>query len=194
MYVDELKPQHELTKIVPWSNCHWGGRRAAVIHDWNRPKRPETLKRPLTQYLYRGAGLDGETPLFRCPSDKGMWHLQDATLAARIAAADPEYLQQKGKPFYHICGNSYSINPWNTTKDIRKTRVRSPSNVVLAEEATMYLDWRYRVRGPGWHGEYATHNILFLDMHVARMRMDTTEDRGDGWYIPSYFEIMDYYN
>lgn len=162
----------------PWSNCHWGGKRAAWIHDVeNDPPKPEVLGRPLTRYLYRGTGLDQPTPLFECPADVG----------------DPMIENPVGQfPVHYLCGNSYYTNPWNRYKPPGQRRP-SPSSIVLVEDAPMYIDLVRKQQRIGWHGRFSVHNALFLDFHAEAKFMDTRTFVGPGWFVENYFNIMDYY-
>jgi len=160
----------------PWSTCHWGGRRAAYLHDLHDPPRPETLKRPLTNYLYRNATLDDETPLFRCPSDTGT-----------------DYWPEARQAYYVLCGNSYYVNPWGAPPAPWKGKRGATSSVILVEEAPLYIGYAYRKQIPGWHGPFSTHNILFLDFHAERKYTDTREGSGPGWHLANYFDIMNVY-
>jgi prepilin-type N-terminal cleavage/methylation domain-containing protein len=166
-------------KPFPWSNCHWGGKRAAWIHDIvHNPPEPEKLKRPLTNYLYRGAGLDQRTPLFECPDDVGT----------------PLEINPVGLyPVSYLCGNSYYINPWGSFTPDHVPRRPSPSATVLAEDATMFIDLMYGQQNTGWHGRFSTHNMLFLDFHAESKFTDTRVYSGPGWVVENYFNIMDYY-
>jgi prepilin-type N-terminal cleavage/methylation domain-containing protein len=163
----------------PWSNCHWGGKRAAYNHDIvNKPPQPEKLKRPLTNYLYHGASLDSETPLFQCPDDVGT----------------PLYSNPIGScSVYYLCGNSYWTNPWQKFNQVGQRRVKSPSVVVLVEEAPFYFGVAMGLQTDGWHGRFSAHNMLFLDFHAATNLADTHKPCGPGWYAENYFDIMDYY-
>lgn len=163
---------------VPWTNCHWGGKRAAYVHDTQTPPRPEKYKRPLTNYLYRGASLDAETPLFQCPDDAG----------------SPLYVNPVGAhPVYYLCGNSYYTNPWGKFKPAGQQRLQITSMIVLVEEAPMYLGAAQRVQTDGWHGRFSIHNMLFLDFHAETKHVDTSKHFGPGWFIENYIDIMDYY-
>ncbi|HPD32301.1 MAG TPA: prepilin-type N-terminal cleavage/methylation domain-containing protein [Phycisphaerae bacterium] len=162
----------------PWTNCHWGGKRAAWIHTIrNDPPVPETLGRPLTRYLYRGTGLDQPTPLFECPSDVGSPLLENPI---------------GEKPIYYLCGNSYYTNPWESYQPLG-TKRSPPSAVVLVEEGAMYMDLVSGRQNLGWHGRFSTHNALFLDFHAETRFMDTRSYHGPGWVVENYFDIMDYY-
>lgn len=198
-YVNPLPPGMGYRRILPWSNCHWGGRRAALIHyyDSKAPRLPEQYKRPLTDYLYRGASLDRPTPLFECPSDTGPRILRPDILE-KVSATDHlhEYDELVGRPLHYICGNSYSINPWSEYDALPKKRMRSPSSIVLAEEGDMEYERRYNYiagEGRAWHGQVYTYSTLFLDMHAGMKTMPPKQFYGPGWYLPSYFQIMDYY-
>src|SRR5690606_29064808 len=152
----------------------------AYIHHFDvfGPPQPETLKRPLTNYLYRGAGLDAETPLFQCPDDVGT--------ALYTNPVGPN-------PVYYLCGNSYYINPWAEYRPVGKRRLKAPSSVVLAEEAPIFFNVWFAQLGRGWHGRFSTHNLLFLDFHADARYLDTRSHHGPGWFIENYFDIMDYY-
>jgi len=174
-YVREPGPGR---RPYPWTNCHWGGKRAAWIHTFrNDPPKPETMGRPLTRYLYRGTGLDQPTPLFECPGDVG----------------SPLLVNPVGElPFYHLCGNSYYTNPWDSYRPLG-TKRSSPSSVVLVEDGIMYMDLFRGQQSMGWHGRLSTHNALFLDLHAETRFMDTRTYHGPGWVVENYFDIMDYY-
>jgi prepilin-type N-terminal cleavage/methylation domain-containing protein len=162
----------------PWTNCHWGGKRAAWIHTIrNDPPKPEVLGRPLTRYLYRGTGLDQPTPLFECPGDVGSPLLQNPV---------------GERPFYDLCGNSYYTNPWDSYRPLGRKRP-SPSSVVLVEDGAMYMDLFHGRQSAGWHGRFSAHNVLFLDFHAETRFMDTRSYHGPGWVVENYFDIMDYY-
>jgi prepilin-type N-terminal cleavage/methylation domain-containing protein len=165
----------------PWSNCHWGGKRAAYIHDIeHNPPQPEVLRRPLTNYLYRGAGLDQPTPLFECPDDVGT-PLWDNPVGAY--------------PIYYLCGNSYYTNPWSTYQQVGSRRLKITSMIVLIEEASMFFGFAEypQQQVNGWHGRFSTHNMLFLDFHAESKFVDTRQYYGPGWFVENYFDIMDYY-
>ena len=163
---------------LPWTNCHWGGKRAAWNHDVEHtPPRPEVLGRPLTRYLYKKTGLDHPTPVFECPADVG----------------NPLCVNPVGDlPFYYLCGNSYYTNAWESFDPVGERRP-SPSNVVLVEEGTMFMDMSREQQNRGWHGRFSVHNALFLDFHAEARYMDTRSDRGVGWFVENYISIMDYY-
>jgi len=163
----------------PWSNCHWDGKRAAYIHDIEHdPPEAEKLKRPLTNYLYPRAGLDYDTPLFRCPDDVG----------------DPRWNNPVGPyPIYYLCGNSYYTNPWRKYKQVGQHRLKITSMIVLVEEAPMYFDLSHKEQTTGWHGRFSTHNLLFLDFHAEAKYVDTRQYYGAGWFAENYFDIMDFY-
>jgi len=164
----------------PWSNCHWGGRRAAYLHTLAifGPPQPEKLRRPLTNYLYRNAGLDEDMPLFRCPSDNGsdLW----APLGPR--------------PIYEVCGNSYWTNPWGEYVKPWGRRRSATSSIVLASEMPLSIDVARSIRSTGWHRRFSTHNILFLDFHADARCVDTRKCYGPGWAVENYFKIMSFYS
>lgn len=185
------------SRAYPPSNCGWGGKRAGVPHDIVSPARPEVLKRPLTNFIYRNAGLDAEMPLFECPDDMGF----DTKYQDWID--DPAML---GRPMYQVCGNSYWINPWEDAPQVSKKRVRDTSSIVVAQEAIAYYSISRAEKTMNWHGTMAKHNMVFLDFHAANMYIDplaknpTTGQKdpslryhGPGWFAVNYFEIMDYY-
>jgi len=177
-YNDYLEPGPG-RRPFPWSNCHWGGRRAAFIHHYpifGEPK-PETQPRMLTQLLYKGAGLDGPTPLFECPADQGSDRYDNPFGHA---------------PLYFICGNSYYIFPWHARPQ-KASRIKNTSAVVLVAEGTVSFDVFSRRQSRGWHGRFSTHNLLFLDFHAENRYIDTRKFYGPGWQIENYFDIMDYY-
>lgn len=163
----------------PYSNCHWGGKRAAYIHDVDDPNKPETLKRPLTSFLYPGTNLDTEQPLFECPSDVG---------------SDKWKPLGERKPYYYVCGNSYWIYPWRDSPQVSQRRLKIPSVVPVVFEAPMYMGLSYKEPVPGWHGRFSYHIALYLDFHVEYRHFDTTNYYGSGWFVERYFDIMDYYH
>ncbi len=174
----------------PWSNCHWGGRRAEQIHGYLENQDPERLDRPLTRYIYRQATLDSPTPVFECPGDRGM----DALLP------NFEWEEHTGKTVYRICGNSYYTNPWGPSL---RYAVKRPdaSKVFLAGDAAMMADRGYNGPTNGWHDRYANYNMLFLDFHASAQRFQTVfngqrtniQGWGPGYVLVNYFEIMDFY-
>jgi prepilin-type N-terminal cleavage/methylation domain-containing protein len=170
-------------KVFPWYPCNWGGKRAVALHDRYTPPRPETLKRPLTSYLYHGAGLDQEMPLFRCPDDVGR------------PDTGPLFCEPVGDSpaFYDLCGNSYDIVPSGPYTRALGQRIHAPSVVVLAMEGPMYVDLTFKQQNTGWHGRFSAHNMLFLDFHAEAKIVDTRNLRGPGWVIENYIDIMDYY-
>lgn len=181
----------------PPFNCAWGGKRAVVPHDFSTPGRPEVLKRPLTEFLYKGAGLDTDLPVFQCPSDNGF----DAQGATWLR---PE---QRTLTAYQACGNSYYNNPWSDFKQTSPKRLRIPSMLIVIEEAPMYMSVWQRRQLTGWHRQFSRHNLLFLDFHAANLYVDPrTHDKegnalgppsrqyqGPDWFAINYFEIMDHY-
>ena len=158
------------------TTCHWGGRRAAYLHDEGAVdnKGPETEKRPLTSYLYKGADLDTPTPVFRCPSDTPLPWSNGLIPGANI---------------YTTCGNSYYINFFGESKEPAARPASSPAKVVLYIEAPMYFDMAGGVQGNGWHGRFSTHNIMFLDMHAAATRADTRERSGQYWTVTDFLDV-----
>lgn len=155
----------------PWSNCHWGGRRAGFLHsDGISEAVAETEKRPLTRLLYPHAALDSDTPFFRCPSDTGteLW--------------SPEGMPDNS--IYYLCGNSYYNNPWDEQVVPAGRALKTPSTIVLAEEAPMFVGIRNARKVTGWHGALGRHNALFLDFHAEQREFDTA----------NYFDIMDFYH
>ena len=177
-------------KPVPWTNCHYGGRRAAVVHHYDPEKlgtqsEPETGRRPLTRYLYKRIGLDSRTPQFECPSDPG------------VEREIWEHGLSPSKPIHEICGNSYYTNPWGKWSKPGPdggTRIKDPAIIVLAEDAAFYFDRMAKGRTKGWHDRYSTHNLLFLDSHAEFKFVDTRQHYGPGWYVENYFEIMSFYH
>ncbi len=175
VYYDEPGPGRV---PYPYYTCHWGGKRAAVIHHWKSGQPPEILPRPLTEFLYRGSSLDSPTPLFECPSDNG----------------SPEWKPLGPQdPYYYTCGNSYWINPWTDYPQISSKRLRAVSSIVVVEEAPMYFALRDKKNNMGWHKKFSQHNLLFLDFHAEPKKVDTRKYYGPGWFVVKYFEIMDYY-
>lgn len=175
----------------PPFTCAWGGKRAAMPHDWMIPGRPETLKRPLTSFMYKGAGLDADVPVFRCPSDKGLEPEQTGWI-------DPPGL--KSLSIYDVCGNSYYNHPWGAPPQTSSKRLRIPSMMILADEAPAYMSISYMWPPRpvmGWHKQMGRHNVLFLDFHAANIYIKPgpgeRQYRGPGWFAINYFEIMDHY-
>lgn len=190
-YYDEPGP---FRQIIPWGNCIWGGKRAAVIHDYKDPPRTETYKRPLTNYLYHGANLDSPALLFQCPSDTG--------IDQKFWALD----RFQSESLYTVCGNSYYTNPWSYTPQTSTKRLRITSMLVLVEDAPMYFSIAHGEQLDGWHSRFSRHNLLFLDFHAANFyvdprtydpvlnaRFESRRYQGPGWFAINYFEIMDYY-
>jgi len=181
----------------PPFTCAWGGKRAAMPHDWTTPGRPETLKRPLTDFIYKGAGLDSDVPLFQCPGDRGFEKDQAYWI-------DPPSLRSLS--IYDVCGNSYYNSPWHAPKQTSSKRLRIPSMMILAEEGPAYMSIDERRQLSGWHKQFSRHNVLFLDFHATNLYIDprTTDPttgardpmrqyQGPGWFSINYFEIMDFY-
>ncbi|GMV97738.1 MAG: hypothetical protein AMXMBFR83_20930 [Phycisphaerae bacterium] len=192
----------------PVLNCGWGGKRAAFNHDYVDPPREETLKRPMTDFLYRRSGLDAPTPLFECPSDSGFdtksWPIAADEADAFKTGRLPPALQ--GEKSYKICGNSYWINPWNSRTPNVAKRSRDTARIILAEDAPLHFSVTRGVQLPGWHGRFSRHNVLFLDFHAANLYVDPRpynavtntwsarrQYQGADWLFINYFEIMDYY-
>lgn len=176
-------------RAYPWSNCHWGGRRAEELHGPNE----ETFTRPLTRYLYPHAGLDNEMPLFQCPGDREL----AGSMYEKFARVFGDHIQ-KNKTVYQMCGNSYYSNPWIGPSFDGKRHGLVTSQTVLFEDAVFYIDGRQvgeflPVQSMGWHGAFSKHNLLFLDFHAAFVYADTRGRSGPGWLIENYFDIMDYY-
>jgi hypothetical protein len=176
------------TNPFPWSNCHWGGRRAAKIHYYRSEDqdKEEERPRPLTRYIYPHASLDSNTEVFECPSDVGS-----------------EYWKPFGsiQPYYYLCGNTYWTNPWperdtdgqDRRRQLGPRRMRQVSSIVVVEEPLMYLGLARKKEVDGYHGQFSRHNMLFLDFHAEYKRVDTSTYYGPGWFVMSYWEIMDYY-
>ncbi|MEP0842266.1 MAG: prepilin-type N-terminal cleavage/methylation domain-containing protein [Phycisphaerae bacterium] len=184
----------------PWPsfNCAWGGKRAAYPHDFMNPARPEVLKRPLTDFIYKRAGLDADMPLFHCPDDNG---------AERKFLGWMDDPALKSSSMYEICGNSYWTNAWDDNRiDPSRKRPKTTSTLIVAEEAPAYYSIAYEQQVKNWHGRHSRHNFVFLDFHAANLYIDprrfnpltgqnelTRTYMGPGWYAVNYFEIMDYY-
>ncbi len=178
----------------PYSNCHWGGRRAEQVHG----NDPETFNRPLTRYLYPKSSLDNEMPLFQCPGDTELTNDNFTKLKRSFSDI------RKDQSIYEICGNSYYNNPWLDSTMEEKRHALVTSRVVLYEDAVFFIDKRRygnegsefylpAVQSMGWHGSFSKHNLLFLDFHGEFKYADTRADSGPGWIVENYFDIMDYY-
>jgi prepilin-type N-terminal cleavage/methylation domain-containing protein len=176
----------------PAFTCAWGGKRAAFPHDFVDPPKPETLKRPMSDFVYKNAGLDQDMPLFKCPSDTGFDKPGQYWLPVELKTASA----------YDACGNSYYNNPWDTPGQTSPKRLRVTSMIILAEEAPAYTSIFDDYSGAprkvmGWHKQMARHNILFLDFHAANTLVDPTRSsrryQGPDWFAINYFEIMDHY-
>jgi prepilin-type N-terminal cleavage/methylation domain-containing protein len=201
------EPVPGAAKIIPWSNCHWGGKRAELIHTYPNmglEPTPETYTRPLTRYIHPKSRLDNDMPVFHCPGDR---ELSDT--ARRKFEHYWEVTLPDNKSIYDLCGNSYYSNPWYGSPFGKKRHALVTSQVVLYEDGIFELDkrsisalnedtkkWEVIVpSGPslGWHGSFSKYNMLFLDFHAASMYADPLKLKGPGWVIENYFDIMDYY-
>jgi len=167
-------------KVAVLTTCHWGGRRAEWLHGGSSETEPgpETEIRPLTPYLYPGADLDASTPVFRCPSDRATdW--SDALIP--------------NAPIYRVCGNSYYINMFGESPFPARPTTSSTSSAVLYMEAPLYFLLASGERGNGWHGRYATHNLLFLDLHAAGLYVDSRERSGPKWTVSDFLAMDGFY-
>ena len=163
--------------VAALTTCHWGGRRAAWLHDEGATeeyKGPETEKRPLTSYVYPGSDLDSPTPVFLCPSDTPLTWSEGLIPGANI---------------YTTCGNSYYINFFGESMEQAARPASAPAKVVVYTEAPMYFDMAYGVQSRGWHGRFSTYNIMFLDMHAAPTRADTRERSGQDWTVTDFLAV-----
>ena len=171
-----LHPDDDGNEVISvLTTCHWGGRRAGWLHAHpSKPSEPETENRPLTLYLYDDVKLDMPTPVFRCPSDK-----------------PTEWSDQmiRGGNLYTVCGNSYYINFFGTTKDPAATPASSTSKVVVYTEAPLYFDLADGVQSRGWHGRFSIHNLMFLDLHAAATRVDSRERSGPDWTVTDFLAV-----
>ena len=175
-------------KVTVLTTCHWGGRRAEWIHPASPDAEPdedpdaepgaETRVRPLTRYLYPKANLDSPTPVFRCPSDRPTpW--SDALIG--------------GANIYRTCGNSYYLNMFGESPYPNLPPKSSPSKVVLYMEAPLYFFLEESVQGEGWHRQFSTHNLLFLDTHAAATRVDSRQRSGPHWTVTDFLAMNGFY-
>ncbi len=165
-----------------------GGRRAAYMYleDEDRNPRPERYVRPLTRVLYPSARLDTETPLFRCPGDRGVTYFN------KVWGKDAPQLGNKS--IYEAHGNSYYLQIWGR-QNTDPIRTRRTAAVVLIQEAAMWYSLSYSDDpSQGWHFDPKTHNVLFLDWHVESKHIPKQKRLwGPGWTLVNYIDVMRMY-
>lgn len=146
-----------------YTTCHWGGHRAAWVHTPTTEFEP----RPLTAYIYGNVGLDIDTPLFKCPSDRPTkWS----------ASVLP------GQPIYKVCGNSYYLNMFGMQAGLKPSHSKvSPSRILAYLEAPLHELFARDEQDYGWHGKFSTHNVLFLDMHAEAKYVDSRKRSAAEW-------------
>ncbi|HOA74512.1 MAG TPA: DUF1559 domain-containing protein [Phycisphaerae bacterium] len=188
---------------TPWQ---WGGRRASwnYLQDEDGNPRAESQLRPLTRQIYRSATLDSPTPLFDCPTDRGVefWDRPHAGAWKRDGLG--------GRPVHELVGNSYYVHLWGTAESgdaNARDFKRRAGQVVLIYDAIFYYNYFTpkspflpdippAVRRKTWHSMDGAYNFLFLDGHAEQRRMHTLDPdhiSGKGLVFAGYQRIMDYY-
>ncbi|MCP4250606.1 MAG: DUF1559 domain-containing protein [bacterium] len=191
MYLNEhnecppLSPEEKLkthtsgngkTVVEVTTTCHWGGRRAEWLHSTDGG--PETQQRPLTLYLYPQADLDSPAELFHCPSDRG---------------TDWGEALIPGSSIYRVCGNSYYVNMFGEQVQRNTASKASTSRVVVFMDAPLYFQLKEGRQDRGWHRQFGVHNVMFLDLHAAATRVDSTQRSGTDWTVTEFLAMEGFY-
>lgn len=156
--------------VANLTTCHWGGRRAG----WQHGPTPEVEKRPLTGYLYPRATLDADTPVFHCPSDRPTEWSQPIVPGASI---------------YRVCGNSYYLNMFGKNPVDKRVPSASASQVIVFMEAPLHELLAKTEQGMGWHRQFSTHNVAFLDMHAESVYVDSRHRSGVRWNVSDFIAM-----
>jgi len=134
--------------------------------------------RILNPYVFTGFQSMTDTSkaaeVFRCPSDPGRWEGYGNSYAGN---ARPGY-----HPYYNTDGEMIPF--WRALNVTDVMSVRQTSRVILAGDG----GWMQSVRNEGppwmfWHLRPSYHNMLFLDGHVAFLKVSPGQIEGEDWQL-----------
>jgi prepilin-type N-terminal cleavage/methylation domain-containing protein/prepilin-type processing-associated H-X9-DG protein len=162
------------------ANVNYGGKGGA-ISVYRKPK-------PLNQYVNINLETT-EAPLFHCPSDAGSQTIADTHYDHFGTSYSPNLLLIGRFPVNVVPGDPCAavLHTANTLlPDLTSTRCADPTRLVLLGDFGWVYDWDINdTINQSWrHGENRTHNVAFLDGHVAFQPIKK------GKYVTSAYLVM----
>jgi prepilin-type processing-associated H-X9-DG protein len=134
--------------------------------------------RPLNPYVFTSMQTMSDTSkaaeVFRCPSDTERWEGYGNSYAGNTRPNVEPYCNFEGQV----------IPYWRALNFTDVMTVQNASRVILAGDG----GWMQSVRNEGppwmfWHLRPYVHNMLFLDGHVAFLKVEAGQIEGETWQL-----------